>query len=112
MTKGTSSIQVSNFHGRTVPVNGKIVGYGAIIESLHLPVPLPHMLAVIQEKAKKYSVEEWQIFPPSYQPEETLYKQLVFALKYEGVNLLVFKELFKKLDKKDVEAIVFLLILI
>jgi hypothetical protein len=106
MAKGTISIQVSNFHGRTVPVNGKIVGYGAIIESLQLPVPLPNMLAVIDEKAKKYSVEGWQIFPPSYQPEESLYKQLVFALKYEGVNLLAFKELFKKLDKKEVEEII------
>lgn len=106
MTKSNFSIQISNFHGRTVPVNGKIIGYGAIIEYFNLPVPLPHKIAVIQEKTKKHSRDGWQIFPPSYQPEESLFKQLVFALKYEGVNLLVFKELFKKLDKKEIETII------
>jgi hypothetical protein len=98
MAESNFLIHVSSFHGRTVPVQGKIVGYGAIIESLNLPVPLPNMLAIVQEKTKKYSVEGWQIFPPSYQPEERLYKQLVFALKYEGVNLLAFKELFGFLE--------------
>ncbi len=106
MAKGNISIQVSSFHGRTVPEKGKIVGYGAIIESMKLPVPIPDTLSLIQEKIKKYSIKGWQIFSPAYQPEESLYKQLVFALKYEGVNLLVFKELFKKLNKKEIQTII------
>jgi Fic family protein len=106
MRKSNISIQVSSFHGRTTPEKGKIVGYGAIIESMQLPVPMPDTLAFVQEKIKKYTIEGWQVFPPSYQPEENVYKQLVFALKYEGINLLAFKALFKKLNKKEIEAII------
>lgn len=106
MTKSNFSIQVSSFHGRTVPVKGKIVGYGAIIESMCLQVPIPDTLSLIQEKSNKYSIKGWRVFSHAYQPEESLYKQLVFAIKYEGINLLAFKELFKKLSKKEIKAII------
>jgi Fic family protein len=105
MPKTTFSVQVTSFHGRTVPEKGKIVGYGAIIESMHLPMPIPDTLALIQEKNNKYNINGWRVFSPAYQPEESLYKQLVFALKYEGINLLVFKALFKKLSKKEIKAL-------
>jgi hypothetical protein len=59
-------------------------------------------LALISTKNRRYEQEDWKVFTPKYQPQDTLYKQLVFALKYEGVNLLVFKQLFSKLYKKDV----------
>jgi hypothetical protein len=39
-------------------------------------------------------------------PQETLYDHLVFALKYEGVNLLFFKKLFQKIEKVIVENLV------
>jgi Fic family protein len=42
------------------------------------------------------------VFAPKYQPEDSLYKHLVFALKYEGVNLLILKYLFSKINKEDV----------
>ena len=42
------------------------------------------------------------VFTPKHQPEDTLYKQLVFALKYEGINLLFFKFLFSKLKKEKI----------
>lgn len=99
------SIKTSVFQGNTTPENGKIVGYGAIIEKLKLPIPFPNTLSLITEKSKKYNTDYWKVFPASYQPEETLYKQLVFAIKYEGINLLVFKALFKTISKNDIQAI-------
>ena len=78
------------------------MGYAAIIETLKLPVPIPENIAVISEKNKKYESNGWKVFTPKHKPEESLYKQLVFALKYEGVNLLVFKKLFEKLSKKEI----------
>jgi Fic family protein len=79
-----------------------VAGYAAIIEVLALPVPIPNTIAVISEKYRRYEVAGWQVFTPKYQPDKTLYKQLVFALKYEGVNLLLFKKLFEKLSLKEV----------
>jgi len=100
------SCKITVFHGRSIPEEGTLVGYGAIIEAFELSVPLPHRLALISAKKRKYNTEEWQVLPSSYGPEDSLYKQLVFALKYEGVNLLVFKKLFKKLSKSEIRDIV------
>ena len=92
------SIRIPAIHGRTLPEAGVIVGYAAIIHALKLPVPKPQVIALISDKNKKYEVEGWKVFTPKHKPEETLYRQLVFALKYEGVNLLFFKKLFEKLE--------------
>ena len=54
------------------------------------------------------------MFPKAYHPTEiagetfevALYKQLVFAIKYEGINLLVFSQLAKWLNKEQVEKLV------
>jgi len=90
------------FHGRTLPEKGIIVGYAAIIEAYRLAVPIPMLIVLISKKNRSYETEAWKVLPPGYQPEETLYKQLVFALKYEGIHLLFFKKLFEKLSVKEV----------
>jgi Fic family protein len=108
MTKANKlfSLKVSVFHGRQAPEEAMLVGYGAIIDAYSLPVPLPRQLALISSKKRQYVTEEWAVFSSRYQPEDNLYKQLIFALKYEGVNLLVFKKLFEALSKQEVEALV------
>ncbi|MDP3435344.1 MAG: Fic family protein [Bacteroidota bacterium] len=91
------------FYGRKVIEQGTIMGYAAIIYALNLKIPLPESIALVCNQNKKYQTDEWNIFPVSYLPViheemtelEALYKQLVFALKYEGVNLLVFSSLIK-----------------
>lgn len=98
------SIRIPVFHGKALPEEGVVVGYSAIINALDLPVPIPQVIALISDKNKKYELEGWKVFTPKHKPEETIYKQLVFALKYEGVNLLVFKKLFEKLQVPAVIA--------
>ena len=98
------SIQLSVFQGRKVPNEGTIVGYGAIIEAYKLPVTLPQQLAFVSSKNKQSETEEWKVLPAKYLPEETLYKQLIFAFKYEGVNLLILKKLFDVIDTHELES--------
>ena len=69
---------------------------------MDLRMPIPRTLALISTKNRRYEQEDWKVFTPKYRPDDTLYKQLIFALKYDGVNLLVFKQLFSKLNEKDV----------
>lgn len=95
------SIKTNTFHGRQTPEDGLLVGYGALIERLKLPIPIPHRLSLIAKKTKKYQADGWFVYSPSYQPEETLYKHLVFAIKYEGINLLLFKALFKNISQNE-----------
>ncbi|WP_430810128.1 MULTISPECIES: Fic family protein [unclassified Carboxylicivirga] len=99
------SQRITVFHGRTTPEEGYIVGYGAIIHTLSLPVPLPAKLALISTKNRRYETDGWQVFTPKHQPEDTLYKHLVFAIKYEGINLLFFKYLFHTLTSDEVKEL-------
>jgi Fic family protein len=96
------SRKITVFHGRQTPEEAVLVGYGAIIETLQLAVPMPFQLALISSKKRQYKNEQWQVFTSRHQPEDNLHKHLVFALKYEGINLLVFKKLFEKLPQKEI----------
>jgi Fic family protein len=100
------SLQLSVFHGRKVPEDGVIVGYGAIIDVYKLAVPIPHKLSFISSKNRQFENDEWKVYPSSYLPDENLYKQLIFALKYEGVDLLVFKKLFEVLSTLELEDMI------
>ena len=67
---------------------------------------MPAQLALISSKKRQYENDDWKIFTSRHQPEDTLYKQLVFALKYEGINLLFFKKLFEKLSQKEIVELI------
>jgi len=97
---------ITTFLGRLAPEESFLVGYGAIISQFKLAVPIPERLSLISQKERKYKTEEWQVFTPRYKPDDTLFKQLVFALKYEGINLLVFKKLFEVFPDNEIKELV------
>lgn len=96
------SHKITIFHGRFTPEEGLLVGYGALIDAFSLSVTLPNKLALISSKTRQYITDQWIVLTPRHTPEDSLYKQLVFALKYEGINLLFFKKLFEKLTEKEI----------
>lgn len=106
MTNKSFSLEINTFHGIETPEPGYLVGYGALIEKFKLPLPIPNRLALISKKFKQYSNDAWLVFTPRHKPAETLYDQLVFALKYEGINLLFFKKLFEKISRQQVVDLV------
>ncbi len=97
---------ISVFHHLIVPEQGTMVGYGAVIDSLQLLMPLPDSIALISTKKRQYKTQQWQVFTSRYLPNDSLYDHLVFALKYEGINLLFFKTLFKHLSIKECTTLV------
>ncbi len=105
MNNNYFSREITVFYGRSAPETGKVAGYAAIIGALELPVPLPSTLALIGKKNRRYEKDGWKVFTPKHQPGDNLYKQLVFALKYEGVNLLLFKCLFSKLSGREIKEL-------
>ena len=100
------SQEITIFQGRTAPEPAFLVGYWTLIAYLELAMPLPAKLSLVSKKHKRYETADWRVFTPRHKPHETLLDQLVFALKYEGVNLLFFKKLFEKLSQKEVIALV------
>ena len=99
------SQEISVFHGKQTPERATLVGYGAIIDSLNLELPLPNKLALISEKHRQYSTTDWAVYTLRHKPLDTLYGHLTFALKYEGINLLFFKKLFGKIDPEEIKSI-------
>jgi len=91
------------FNGLVLPTKGYVVGYAAIIHKLQLVVPVNKPIAVISLKSTRLKNDDFLVLPKSYQVKDTvqnsqiesLYNHLVFALKYEGVNLLVFSAITK-----------------
>lgn len=93
---------ITVFQERGAPEEGYLVGYGAIHRAYGLRAPLPDILALISQKHKQYTTEEWMIFTPRYMPEDTLMGHLTFALKYEGIDLGILKKLFENLEAKQI----------
>lgn len=100
------SISAIVFNGKQLPEEGIIIGYGALIAFYQLEMPMPSKLSLISKKNRKYETNEWKVYTPIYKPEESLYKQLTFALKNEGINLLFFKKLFEKLNTNEIMALI------
>lgn len=100
------SQEITVFHGRMAPEKGTLIGYGAMIDALDLAVPIPRKLALISEKHRQYQTPEWSVFTPRHKPQDTLYGNLVFSIKYEGINLLFFKKLFQKVGEQPIESLV------
>jgi len=100
------SQKITVFHGLIPPENGILVGYGALMDNLQLPVPLPAQVSLISEKHRVYKTPGWHILTPRHQPPDTLYGHLVFVLKYEGINLLFFKKLFEAIEVSTVKSMV------
>jgi Fic family protein len=100
------SLFINVFHGRAAPEESWLVGYGAIIEALQLEMPIPQKLTLISTKKRQYQTENWAVYTSRHKPDDTLYKHLVFALKYEGINLLFFRKLFDNLSESEVIEII------
>lgn len=114
----TNSAHISSFapiiNGIQKPFPGYTVGYVAIIQKFSLSVPYPLIFTMVAEKNQHLENELWRVFPRSYLPEDNrqltlinaLFNHLVFALKYEGINLLVFSKLVEILTEKELLELV------
>lgn len=83
------------------PAGCWVAGYAAIVLKLNLAVPFPRIKTAVSESNNTVDDKDWFVLPYSYWPNdnagmsqvEALYQHLVFALKNEGINLLIFKKL-------------------
>lgn len=106
MTYKRFSKKITIFQGRKTPEESTLVGYGAIIDELGLQIPYPDRLTLISDRTRKYENSNWQVFPSSYLPKDRLYNHLIFAIKYESINLLFFKRLFQNISQADIEQLI------
>ena len=100
------SRQVINFHGRQLPEEGLLVGYSQLIEIIEsrfeIEIPLPDKLAMATKKHQRYDTEYWKVFTIRHKPNDNLKSHLVFALKYEAIDLYILKKFFELMGKEVV----------
>jgi len=102
-----NSQDVTVFHRLPALEKGSsLAGYSALISAHNLKVPVPDYLCAIGTKHKKYDHERWHIFTPRHKPQDTLYGHLIFALKYEGIDLAVLNALFQTIKPKEIQEII------
>ncbi|MBW8310290.1 MAG: Fic family protein [Candidatus Paracaedibacteraceae bacterium] len=101
-----SSKKITFFQDRKLPEAATLAGYAYLIHTYRLAIPLPLKLSAISDHHKFYEKYNWKILTPRYAPLPTLEGHLVFALKYEGVDLAVLKKLFSIISPEEIEAIV------
>ncbi|MDH3974512.1 MAG: Fic family protein [Deltaproteobacteria bacterium] len=85
----------------------RLVGYGELVRRYSLKVIPHHTQSFIAEKGRRKTVIEdyrrKEIYTRRYDPADTLMDHLVFALKYEGINLEILKALFPVVDSGELE---------
>jgi Fic/DOC family len=96
---------VTIFHGSRLPERATPVGYAALIDAHGLKIPMPRALSAIGPRHKEYEQDGWHIYTPRHAPLASLEGHLTFALKYEGLDLLVLKALFQATGPEPIEAI-------
>jgi Fic family protein len=93
------SQKVTIFHGRPLPEEGMLAGYGLMLQEIaeHTGkfLPIPRQLAIITEKYQRYNTDQWQVFTKRHKPKDDLISHIFFALKYEGIDLLILKSIFQ-----------------
>ena len=78
-----------------MPVAGRVAGYGRLIEQLGLNTPPPYELHAVADRQVHVKQDGWIIHPSPRWPGDGIVDHLIFALKYEGLNLLVLKRAFQ-----------------
>jgi hypothetical protein len=94
------------FQDRRLPEPARPAGYAWLLEAFGPGVPLPHRLHAIGAHHRIVTTPEWRILTPRHAPRDTLAGHLTFALKWEGVDLLVLKRLFHELPEAELTALV------
>ena len=97
---------VTHFRGLLLPEPAIPAGYAALVERFELPVPLSSQLAAIAARHHPQPHPTWRLLTPRHRPADTLEGQLVFALKWEGVDLGVLAALFARVPSSEVSALV------
>ena len=94
----------SHFDDLIVPTSClALAGYAWLIHHHGLKVPTPDRLcAIVAAKNTNKNEGRWHLLGSRYQPKEDWFSHLVFALKYEGIDLLTLKSLFSKLSQQQV----------
>src|SRR5271170_2652651 len=92
---------IADFEGRLLPEAGMPAGYAALIHRYGLTVPLPPRLVATARRHHPSSTADWLMLTPRHRPDNSTVAHLVFALRWEGIDLSVLSPLFRCLPADE-----------
>lgn len=100
----TFSGPVTTIFDEWLPEKATPAGYAALIDAYNLEATVPWTRSAISSRNREYEQDGWRIFTSRHAPSPSFAGHLTFALKYEGVDLLVLKRLFQTTGPEPVET--------
>jgi Fic family protein len=104
------SHKVTVFHDRPLPEEGMLAGYALLIQEIEQHtrklLPLPRQLAIVTDKHQRYNTQQWQVFTKRHKPNDDLISHIFFALKYEGIDLLILKTTIQYIGKEAIKEVI------
>jgi len=87
-----------------------LVGYKQVIDIIKLKDLPCYCTSYILESGSRKTMEhggrQEEYYPKSYAPGDSIFDQLVFSLKYEGVDLLILKKVFERIDPAELAGFI------
>lgn len=94
--------QYSFFNEKYLPEKDvSLAGYAALVALYNLNVPSPEKYCFISHRHRAYETQDWIAFSPRHRPPDTLVAQLIFALRYEPLDLGILKALFMVIPAEE-----------
>lgn len=106
MKGARNSPNARGFHAQFPESDASVAGYAWLAEHFSLRVPRLARRVAISRKHRVIDTAEWLILTPRHAPKDSLAGHLLFALKWEGVNLQVIAALAKAVPLDELAAIV------
>jgi hypothetical protein len=98
--------QASEFRAEPLPEPGIPAGYAALATRYDLKIPQRRRLGAIARRHHPLSTDAWLMLTPRHAPTPDLAAHLVFALRYEGIDLFILGQLFRATGPTAIAAIV------
>ena len=95
----------ASFQGALIPKASQLAGFAALAQALGLQAPVrrPCCVAAKHIGGGRRKQGGFHIFDKRYRPRDRVIDHLTFALRYENIDLLVLKRIFKSLSRAVLE---------
>jgi len=96
------------FQEKSVPHGTRLAGWAALVHALAILGPVRRPSCVSEQHVRGSHREEgaWAVFDKRYWPGDDFADHLTFALRHEGIDLLILKQIFEAAPQTEIEAIV------
>jgi len=96
------------FQESLVPDDTRLAGWAALVQALSIKAPVRRPSCVSRKHVKGSQREEtiWRVLDRRYWPGDDFADHLTFALRREGLDLLVLKRVFEAVSAKAVQELV------